>query len=144
MSYVEYEKAQKLGLKAFKAAVAKGESEYLPVLDEILENVEIQSEVNLGLVQIPLDKIVGTSNVGRTYSFANNFMPILNYRTEFGSKWAELYDSQVEEGIREPIKVYEYLNKFYVVVIQKKLAKNTIIDVLTKKYLVLKLLIELE
>ena len=115
MSYVEYEKAQKLGLKAFKAAVAKGESEYLPVLDEILENVEIQSEVNLGLVQIPLDKIVGTSNVGRTYSFANNFMPILNYRTEFGSKWAELYDSQVEEGIREPIKVYEYLNKFYVV-----------------------------
>lgn len=115
MSYVEYEKAQKLGLKAFKAAVAKGENEYLPVLDEILEDVEIQNEVNLGLVQIPLDQIVGTSNVGRTYSFANNFMPILNYRTEFGSKWAELYDSQVEEGIREPIKVYEYLNKFYVV-----------------------------
>ena len=115
MSYVEYEKAQKLGLKAFKAAVAKGENEYLPVLDEILEDVEIQNEVNLGLVQIPLDQIVGTSNIGRTYSFANNFMPILNYRTEFGSKWAELYDSQVEEGIREPIKVYEYLNKFYVV-----------------------------
>lgn len=115
MSYVEYEKAQKIGLKAFKAAVAKGESEYLPVLDEILEGKEIQNEVNLGLVQIPLDLIVGTSNVGRTYSFANNFMPILNYRTEFGAKWAELYDSQIEEGIRDPIKVYEYLNKFYVI-----------------------------
>ena len=29
MSYVEYEKAQKLGLKAFKNAVSKGENEYL-------------------------------------------------------------------------------------------------------------------
>ena len=41
MSYVEYEKAQKLGLKAFKNAVSKGENEYLPVLDEILEGVDI-------------------------------------------------------------------------------------------------------
>ena len=115
MSYVEYEKAQKAGLKAFKAAVSKGENEYLPVLDEILEGVEIQGEVNLGLVQIPLDRVVGTSNVGRTYAFANNFMPILDYKTEFGGKWSALCDAQIEEGIRDPIKVYEYLNKFYVV-----------------------------
>ena len=115
MSYVEYEKAQKAGLKAFKAAVAKGENEYLPVLDEILEGVDIQSEVNLGLVQVPLDRVVGTSNVGRTYAFANNFMPILDYKTEFGDKWSSLCDSQIEEGIRDPIKAYEYLNKYYVV-----------------------------
>ncbi len=115
MSYVEYEKAQKLGIKAFKNAIAKGESEYLPVLDEILEDVEIQSEVNLGLVDIPLDRVVGTSNMGRTYAFANNFMPILDYKTEFGAKWSSLCDSQVEEGIRDPIKVYEYMNYFYVV-----------------------------
>lgn len=115
MSYVEYEKAQKAGLKAFKAAVAKGEGEYLPVLDEILENVDIQGEVNLGLVNIPLDNVVGTSNVGRTYAFANNFMPILDYKTEFGAKWSSLCDSQIEEGIRDPIKVYEYLNKYYVI-----------------------------
>ena len=112
MSYVDYEKAQKMGLKAFKTAVSKGENEYLPVLDEILENVDIQSEVSLGLVQIPLDRIVGTSNVGRTYAFANNFMPLLDYKTEFGSKWSSLCDSHIEEGIREPLKVYEYMNKF--------------------------------
>ena len=76
MSYVEYEKAQKLGLKAFKNAVSKGENEYLPVLDEILEGVDIVGEMSLGIVQIPLDRIVGTSNVGRTYAFANNFMPL--------------------------------------------------------------------
>lgn len=115
MSYVDYEKAQKSGLKALKTATAKGENEYLPVLDEILKDVDIVGEVSLGLVQIPLDSVVGTSNVGRTYAFANNFMPILDYKTEFGAKWSSLYESHIEEGIREPIKVYEYLNKFYVV-----------------------------
>lgn len=115
MSYIEYEKAQKAGLKAFKAAVSKGENEYLPVLDEILEDVDIVSEVSLGLIQIPLDRVVGTSNVGRTYAFSNNFMPILDYKTEFGAKWSNLCDSQIEEGIRDPIKVYEYMNKFYVI-----------------------------
>ncbi len=115
MSYVDYEKAQKAGLKAFKTAVSKGEGEYLPVLDEILSDVDIVGEVSLGLVQIPLDRVVGTSNVGRTYAFANNFMPILDYKTEFGAKWSSLYESHIEEGIREPIKVYEFMNKFYVV-----------------------------
>ncbi len=115
MSYVEYEKAQKQGLKAFKTAISKGESEYLPVLDEILENVEIVSEVSLGLVDVPLDRVVGTSNVGRTYAFANNFMPLLDFKTEFGSKWSSLCDSHLEEGIHDPIKVYEYMNYFYVV-----------------------------
>ncbi|MGN0435756.1 MAG: BMP family ABC transporter substrate-binding protein [Wujia sp.] len=115
MSYADYEKAQKAGLKAFKSAVSKGENEYLPVLDEILEDVEIQSEVNLGLVQVPLDRVIGTSNVGRTYAFANNFMPILDYKTEFGAKWSNLCDSHIEEGIREPIKAYEYMNYFYVI-----------------------------
>ncbi len=115
MSYVEYEKAQKLGLKAFKTAVSKGESEYLPVLDEILADVDIAGEISLGLVQVPLDRVVGTSTQGRTYAFANNFMPILDYKTEFGAKWSDLCDSQIEEGIRDPIKVYEYMNYFYVV-----------------------------
>lgn len=115
MSYVEYEKAQKMGIKAFKNAIAKGGSEYLPVLDEILEDVEIQSEVSLGLVDIPLDRVVGTSNVGRTYAFANNFMPLLDFKTEFGAKWSALCDSHLEEGIRDPIKVYEYMNNFYVI-----------------------------
>lgn len=115
MSYVEYEKAQKLALKAYKTAISKGQSEYLPVLDEILENVDILSEVNLGLIQIPLERVVGTSSRGRTTAFANNFMPLLDYKTEFGAKWSNLCDSQLEEGIREPIKVYEYLNYFYVI-----------------------------
>ena len=53
MSYVEYEKAQKLGLKAFKNAVSKGENEYLPVLDEILEGVDIVGAVSYTHLTLP-------------------------------------------------------------------------------------------
>ena len=97
MSYVEYEKAQKLGLKAFKNAVSKGENEYLPVLDEILEGVDIVGEMSLGIVQIPLDRIVGTSNVGRTYAFANNFMPLLDYKTDRVDSATRLRDMYKEQ-----------------------------------------------
>ena len=41
-------------------------------------------------------------------------MPILAEDTEFASKWSNLSDSHVEEGIRDPIKAYEYMNRFYV------------------------------
>ena len=60
MSYAEYEKAQKLGLKAFKNAVSKGENEYLPVLDEILEDVDIVGEVPLGLGAVGFAEDSGT------------------------------------------------------------------------------------
>jgi len=115
MSYQDYEKAQKMGIKAYKNAVQDGKYPYLPVLDEILSVTDIRGEANLGLVQIPLNRVVGTSTAGRTEAFANNFMPLLDFKTEFGGKWSSLCDSHMEEGIREPIKVYEYLNYYYVV-----------------------------
>lgn len=115
MGYLEFEKAKKMGDKAFRQAVQKGQSPYLPVLDEILSQVEIRGEVNLGLVNIPLSRVVGTSTKGRTTAFANNFMPILGMNSEFGVKWSLLSDAHMNEGIHDPIKVYEYMNYYYVV-----------------------------
>lgn len=68
----------------------------------------------MGLVQVPLDFVVGTSTMGRTYSFAANFMPILDEETEFAVKWSNLSDAQMNEGIRDPIKAFEYMNRYYV------------------------------
>lgn len=115
MSYADYEKARKQGEKAFRNATLKGWSPYLPVLDEILVGTEIKGEMNLGLISIPLDRVVGTSTAGRTNSFANNFMPILDNMSEFATKWSNLCDAHVEEGIHDPIKVIEYLNYYYVI-----------------------------
>ena len=106
----EYQEALKLGKKEYKACVSQGRFPYLPVLDDILSRENIQTEQNMGLMQIPLDFVVGTATKGRTYSFAANFMPILDADTEFACKWIALSDAQVNEGIRDPIVAYEYMN----------------------------------
>lgn len=115
MGELEYQEALKLGKKEQKNCLAQGRSPYLPVLDEILTHQEIQTEQNMGLVNVPLEFVVGTSTRGRTYSFAANFMPILEQGTEFSMKWSNLADAQVEEGIRDPIIAYEFMNRYYVV-----------------------------
>lgn len=110
----EYNKAYKLGKKDYQARMMRGEKPTLKVLDDILPARGSYSEVSLGLVQIPMDQIVGTKTEGRSSAFAGNFMPILRENTEFAYKWASLGESHVNEGIRDPIKAYEYMNKFYV------------------------------
>lgn len=114
MGIKEYEQALKLGMKAYRGALAKGAYPYLPALDDILSCVEIKSEEILELVEIPLDQVVGTKTSGRQNAFAVNFMPIMPENTEFSSKWARLYEYQTEQGNTDPIVVYEFMNKFYV------------------------------
>ena len=110
-----YLEALRRGKKEQKKCLVKGRFPYLPVLDEILTHQNILTEQNLGLVQIPLENVVGTSTRGRTYAFAANFMPILEEQSEFACKWEALAEAQINEGIRDPIKVYEFMNRFYVV-----------------------------
>lgn len=110
----EYIKAYKMGRREMMLRTAKGEDPYLPVLDQIPEAANSIMEYPLGLVQIPAKQIVGTKTAGRSNAFAANFMPVLADNTEFAQKWANLCKSHIEEGIREPIKAYEFMNKFYV------------------------------
>jgi len=114
MALNDYAAALKQGRKRYQAALTKGQYPYLPVLDDILSYTEVVQTVNLGLVDIPLSKVVGTKTAGRTNAFTDNFMPLLSEKSEFGAKWASLYDHQVSEGIRDPIVAYEFMNRFYV------------------------------
>ncbi len=114
MGKEDYSKAFKLGKKDYQSRMLRGEKPTLQVLDDILPEKGSYSESQLGLVQIPIEQILGTKTVARSSSFAGNFMPILRESTEFAVKWAELSTRHVEEGIREPIKAYEYMNQFYI------------------------------
>lgn len=114
MGLEDYNKAFKAGKKDYQARMLRGEKPTLQVLDDILPEKGSYFEVPIGLVQVPLKQIVGTKTVGRSNSFAGNFMPILREDSEFAGKWVRLCESQMEEGIRDPIKVYEYMHKFYV------------------------------
>ena len=103
----DYDKAYRMGKK---------EGQTLPVLDDILKekNITAAREIPLGLVQIPSELLVGTKTAGRSTAFSKSFYPILKENTEFAAKWMELYKAHMNEGIRDPIKAYEFMNKFYV------------------------------
>lgn len=113
-SSTSYAEAQLEYEKAYK----KGKREGLPMvsLDTVLEekNIHAPKEVSLGLVQIPMHLIVGTKTAGRSTAFSKSFYPLIKPPSEFSAKWTSLYKSHLDEGIRDPIKVYEFMNKFYV------------------------------
>ena len=129
MSEEDYSRAQKLGKKEYQSRMMRGLQPTLEVLDDILPPKGSYSEVPLGLVQIPSDQIVGTRTDGRSNAFASNFMPILKQNSDFARKWATLSTSHLEEGIREPIKAYEYMNKFYVLEGNKRVSVAKYFDV---------------
>jgi len=111
----QYNTALKLGKKYYSACMAQGQYPYPQVLDKMLENTPTAGTVNLGLVDIPTDRIVGTYAEGRKSAFAGNFMPLLDPSSEFADKWINLCEAHLGEiGIRDPITCYEYLGKFYV------------------------------
>ena len=111
---IDYEKARKEGERAYRRAVMSGQYPYLPALDSMGQEIDKYAVRELGVKEIPLNMIAGTKTVGRQNAFACNFMPLMKPDSEFAQKWSSLYDSAVENGIREPIKAYEYMNKFYV------------------------------
>lgn len=114
MATNDYTAALRQGRRSYRAALTKGEYPYLPVLDEIMSYTEVAGMENIGIMDIPLSKIVGTKTVGRSNAFANNFMPLLPEESEFGMKWAAVYKHQIEDGISDPIVAYEFMNQFYV------------------------------
>ena len=114
MPELYYKDALKLAQKEVRARVARGEHPYLLQLDDILSPDRISKGASLGTKWIPSELIIGTRNAARANAFARNFMPLLDERSEFASKWQALCEAHIEEGIRDSILCYEYMNRYYV------------------------------
>lgn len=114
MSSLYYKEALKLAQKDFRTCVSRGEHPYLPLLDDFLPPERSPGGIDLGLCQIPTELIVGTRTNTRANAFSRSYMPLLPEGSEFADKWSSLCRSHLDEGIRDPVKVYEYLNRFYV------------------------------
>ena len=123
-----YARARKIGLKEYHGRIQRHESPFLPVLEEIEERLYALSHVPVGLVQIPLKKVVGTASKGRTNAFAANFMPILDPGSEFSTKWSVLYEGIVAQGLNQPVKVLEYLNQYYLMEGNKRVSVMKYLD----------------
>ena len=111
----EYNRALRMGQKEHRELSQQDKSPFPAVLDEILGAAFSESVVDIGLVEIPADRIVGTKSAGRTTAFTASFLPLLGPDSEFAYKWMNLCSAHLsDEGIREPILCYEYLGNFYV------------------------------
>ena len=115
MADLSYQQARKIGLKEVKIRSARQEEPYLSVLEEQLPHLSSLHEVNLGVMRIDIDQIVGTRSAARQKAFSASFYPLLEENSEFAAKWSALAASHLKEGIRDAIIAIEYLNRFYVV-----------------------------
>ena len=111
----EYALALKQGQKEYKELLALDRDPYPAVLDEILPDFADMTVLELGDLEVPAQRIVGTKSAGRTSAFTASFRPLLGVDTEFAAKWISLCSDHLgDEGIRDPIICYEYLGNFYV------------------------------
>ncbi len=111
----EYALALKQGQKEYKELLAADRDPYPAVLDELLPNFPDLTIQELGVLEIPSERIIGTKSAGRTSAFTAGFFPLLSPDSEFAAKWIALCSDHLgDEGIRDPILCYEYLGNFYV------------------------------
>ena len=112
----EYGRAQKLAQREYRERIAAGKNPYPDVLDEILpDGISSDTVQDIGVVEIPTNRIVGVKSAGRIAAFTATFLPLLDENTEFGAKWAALCEAHLgDTGIQEPIVCFEYLGNFYV------------------------------
>ena len=111
----EYSQALRLGQKEYRELTAAGKPVHPAVLDDILPENSASVIVDLGLQEIPAERIIGTKSAGRITAFTPSFRPLLDAKSEFGSKWISLCAAHLgSTGITDPILCYEYLGNFYV------------------------------
>ena len=111
----EYSQALRLGQKEYRELLAAGKDPHPAVLDEILPDLATESVIDVGLVDIPAERILGTRTAGRITAFTPSFRPLLGPKTEFGLKWISLCKAHLgDSGITDPIQCFEYLGNFYV------------------------------
>ena len=111
----EYIKALRMGQREADELVSAGKDPNPQVLDELLPDIDTLTVVDVGVLEIPAERIIGTKSAGRIAAFSPSFLPLLDIKTEFAGKWISLCDAHLgTEGIRDPITCYEYLGNFYV------------------------------
>ena len=111
----EYSEALKKGQKEYRERLLAGKHPYPLVLDELRQENPSDIVQDVGLVEIPAERIVGTKSAGRITAFTASFRPLLDSQSEFAMKWTQLCEAHLgDTGITDPITCFEYLGDFYV------------------------------
>lgn len=128
----QYRTALRNGQKYCNACISRGQFPYPQVLEDLYPEAMTAARAELGVMEIPMDAIIGTLASGRKSAFAGNFMPLLNENTEFAAKWINLCSAHLSDrGIVDPIVCFEYLGRFYVQEGHKRVSVLRSYDALT-------------
>ena len=73
----EYGQALRKGQKEYRERMLEGRPAHPLVLDEILPEISTETVVDIGLVDIPAERIVGVKSSGRITAFSASFLPLL-------------------------------------------------------------------
>ena len=111
----EYLLALKKGQKEYRERLMAGLPTFPAVLDDELPKDCAYTTKEIGVLEIPSERIIGTKSAGRISAFTATFKPLLDAETEFAIKWTNLCAAHLgETGITEPIVCFEYLGNFYI------------------------------
>ena len=85
-------------------------------LDTLLNEAMISEKVDLGVMDIPVNLIVGAAeNKEALHSFTRDFLPLEKPGSEFAAMWRKVYEKYVSVQNSCQVSCLEYLGKFYVV-----------------------------
>ena len=135
-----YSDALHLGKKKYNKQMSKGKAGFLLSMEEQAPFMEPTSEIYLGLEKVPLHKIIGTWSRSRANLFTEKFFPLASSKTEFSNKWKSLYQSHINIGINEPVKLYEYMNWYYVIEGNKRISVLNYVEAYSADAIVIRLL----
>ena len=86
-----------------------------PELSAMLRSGKLTNAEELGVLEIPVSKIVGIASICGKESYAGDFLPIVSPKNSFADNWCSIYSKYLNGEKIAPITCYEYLGKFYVV-----------------------------
>lgn len=88
---------------------------FLPELCDLLGTSKVTNTESLGVVEIPVNKIVGIASICGKDSYTVDFMPLEAPSSRLADTWCGIYLDYLNERNIPPITCYEYLGHFYVI-----------------------------
>lgn len=113
--WARYSQVHSQAKREVRIAEKEGMETYPRELKYDLDRTQIENTVELGTLEIPVNRIVGTSVFDEKDLYSPNFLPIASVSSTFAEEWCQLYmDYLSDKGWDTPIRCFEYLGRFYV------------------------------
>ena len=115
-AHEEYQKAYSIAMRNQLKDRKQRVAPYPPVLDAILNERMISCRQDLGVMEIPVNLIIGVSEQSDSLQmYTKDFLPLANPGSELAMQWRRAYQELRSQHNSKEIRCLEYLGKFYVV-----------------------------